>query len=408
MFDSWFYNNNAWGFVLTNLILHILTCLAGFFWLKKVSFSFANDLSLSTALIIIIFFLWYPFHSEAVFWITGRTASLSLLFFLLAWSCILYHAKNKLLLWFSLPFIVLGYFSYENCSLFPLSLSIWWLLLEKKSEYKKRRILLVIVFSWFLLAAYMFTRRLIAKQWVGSYLSDNLVHFSIQAYLKNTFALLGRSFLPPMDNKAAIVVITIVIIAILTVVTIKLYQQKKINRLWILFLFHWLMSYAYFVSLGIDSNGYESERYLYFPSFFLCAWLIYSTVLLSIKPIIKKTFLLFLIFYFIYFFSNALKAYRKAGKLAKDTIDLVEKNSLIKKVDIYNLPYKSYGIPTLRFSFNNYIKWINPNIDTSNIQIISATVFKWNKNVVLIDSTTGGVSSVIRFEENSDKNNPLK
>lgn len=406
MLDILLYKTQSTGYFFTSIFIHISVCAIAFLWLQKISNSLGILLRQKTAVCISILFMWYAFHTEPLIWIVCRTASLSLFFFLLGWLFILWNPKNKILIWLSLPSFILGIFAYENCWLYPISLTVWWFLLNKESLYKTKKTIIAILCSWLLLAIYFPIRKFIATQWIGNYLSDNIVKLDFKMYLKNTVSLFARSFLPPMQNKNILVIATICIVIILTLLSFYLWKQKKTDKLWSLLLFNWILSYIFFVSLGIDTNGYESERYIYFPSLFLCAWLVYSFSLISIKkPIPEILFITFLL-YNIFFLNKSLQAFRNAGNLAKQTITSIQTNLGSKKIYINNLPDKAFGVPIFRFPFNKAIKWFSPNADTTKIIIVSETNFQWKKNVVSFDSIDNKNRNLI-INFNSVENNSI-
>ena len=135
------WHKTAWGYHLTNLLLHIIDTVLVFFlckllFMKYQLFQNIIEASLLTALL----FFAYPMHSEAIFWILGRSATLGLLFFLLS---ILFYLSREQRLHFilSLFFALIawltlmnqhGYCSYSFSSFLSLTIRSNQFLQKKK------------------------------------------------------------------------------------------------------------------------------------------------------------------------------------------------------------------------------------------------------------------------------------
>ena len=83
--DYLFWGKQAWGYHLTNLLLHLINTVFVFLLSKALfkKFTDGGQINLKSWMVSIIFFV-YAFHSESIFWIIGRSGSLGSLFFLLA------------------------------------------------------------------------------------------------------------------------------------------------------------------------------------------------------------------------------------------------------------------------------------------------------------------------------------
>ncbi|HPH24585.1 MAG TPA: hypothetical protein PLW32_11925, partial [Chitinophagaceae bacterium] len=80
-------STNALGYHITNLLLHILNTILVFAVSCELFKLSLNKEYKILALLVAVLFFSYPFHSEAVFWVIGRSASLGALFFLAACYC---------------------------------------------------------------------------------------------------------------------------------------------------------------------------------------------------------------------------------------------------------------------------------------------------------------------------------
>ena len=84
MLDYYLWGKNAYGYHLTNLILHIICTILVFLLSRDFYNKYAHAKGVRFAFITSLIFLLYPMHSEAVFWILGRSAILGCIFFLLS------------------------------------------------------------------------------------------------------------------------------------------------------------------------------------------------------------------------------------------------------------------------------------------------------------------------------------
>ena len=105
---------NATGFHVTNFLLHFLSTFCFYFFARKLFF-LRHDVIVSNnmALAASFLFLFYPFHSEALFWIVGRGAVLCTLFGLLCFLFYLQKEKSRLYYWLSLLCFSAALLSYE-------------------------------------------------------------------------------------------------------------------------------------------------------------------------------------------------------------------------------------------------------------------------------------------------------
>jgi len=370
--DFHLYGTQAWGYILTNLLIHISCCFAGLIWCKKMAKNFGTVLNNNFLLLGGILFMWFAFHSETVFWTISRTASLGLLCFFATWLCFFKTGDNKLWLAAGFVFMLCGLFSYETLMLVPLQIVLWHWLLPVASPQKKYT-------KWFLIvclvaiAVYLPVRRHITLEWIGSYEAKEIYAFNLMSLAKNYGSLLLRTFVPPMQNKmlaAGIGGLFVLCTAIMATIIIR---KRQGGKWWWFLMLNWLLSYVLFTSLGIDMGGYESERYLYVPSFFFSVWVMYSFSLLNTANAVKYIIAVCLIAYHAVFFVAALSQFRHAGQLAKTVIKTIADTpvGLGETTALENLPDKAFGIPLFRLGIKNGLKWLHPAYDTAKLAVAS-------------------------------------
>ena len=146
--DYALWGMNPFGFHLTNVIIHVIATLLLLIVLLKLFSNYKNGLL--AALIGSLIFAVHPIHTEAVTWVSGRTDSLTSLFFLL--SFLLYvkysdEGKSKFYLVFSLLAYFVGLLSKEMIVTMPVLLFLYDFLFKKRDiNWFKQNLLPYILF----------------------------------------------------------------------------------------------------------------------------------------------------------------------------------------------------------------------------------------------------------------------
>ncbi|HXL55983.1 MAG TPA: hypothetical protein VN958_06990, partial [Chitinophagaceae bacterium] len=121
MLDYWLWGKNALGYHFTNLLLHVLACVILFFFLRFILKKYfgLQQTALICWLTCLLFFI-YAMHSEAVFWILGRSAILATIFSLLFLYC--YLKKNEASKYAAgyIFFFAVSLLTYESSWMLPL------------------------------------------------------------------------------------------------------------------------------------------------------------------------------------------------------------------------------------------------------------------------------------------------
>ncbi len=369
MFDYLVWMKNAWGYHLTNLLLHVFNSLLLFFLTGKILRKyFPSNSDFGISITISVLFFVYAMHSEAVFWILGRSAMLGCLFFLPA--LIFYLDRHKIFYFIlSLIMMVLAWSTYESTWILPaLAIIISGVDLKNKiTGIKKERLYIgwiTLLFVFFMCVRYYFTR---------SFLSDYNFRLINGAHLEtlvfNFFKLIFRSFLPPLQNLNMVVFAAAFMTFIAVVLTYSAFKNNFKNKLYIIFI-GWFISLLPVVSLGIDTQGTESERFLYIPTLFVCFILVVLIYRIE-RRVLRMVVIVSLIVFEMIFLYSSMNNYRWASKITFTAISEVEKISNNGNLYVDNLPDEVYGALIFRSGFPDAIKWMKKSGTIDSIKIVS-------------------------------------
>jgi hypothetical protein len=174
---------------------------------------------------------------------------------------------------------------------------------------------------------------------------------------------------------------------------------KRINKYWVFIILCWLFSYLPYLSLGISAKTIESERFLYLPSLFFAASIIYTLFLLfKNKMFIFHVAAISIIVFNFFYFSRAAYIYQQNGKLVNKTFSLLQGQEPTKLIEIRNLPLTIYGIPVFRSGFKEGYHWLaNPIYETQIVTIDSipntqsfltlSLVLQGDKSILIFNAT---------------------
>ncbi|TSC92312.1 MAG: TPR repeat-containing protein, partial [Candidatus Berkelbacteria bacterium Licking1014_7] len=194
MLDAQIYQTAAWGYHLTNILLHIIATILVFNLIKN----FTSKTT--TSLILSLIFLVHPALTSAVAWIPGRNDSLLTIFILASFLSWLKYTQNQnglqkniLFLILHLIFFLLALLTKENSLLLPIIIIAAFSLLRPAVNFKPRQILVFL--SWIgIIIIFYFLR----KNALGDLLSFNPANI-IKSFFINLPALIiyfGKTVLP--------------------------------------------------------------------------------------------------------------------------------------------------------------------------------------------------------------------
>jgi len=399
MLDYWLWHKQAWGYHLTNLLLHIINSLV----LYKVSVSVLHKYRLvtkpvSTAGCIAVLFFAYAMHSEAVFWILGRSASLGTLFFLLS---VFFYLKRETGRYFiaSMLFIFLSWLSYESTWILPaviLIISVVDVQMDR-SELVKEWFCVLPVFCIFFI--YLFLRYYFTGQLVGNYEAGFFIQGNVKVLAQNFVKLMIRSWLPPMQNWKLLIIFFVFLVAA-AVVRFFSIKEHSIKAGLIVFVFIWLITLMHFSSLGIDTRGTEAERFLYLPSVFVCIIICLLAEQVSLLRL-RYVILLGILCIHLAVLMNNARSYRFAGTIVRTTIEQVKSLSHTTVLYVANLPLQYRGALIFRSGFREAVTWMKNEQGIDSVSILSRQTkdqaFARSYQVNIKDSTI--ISKPIRLNK---------
>ena len=260
MIDSQIGGQKPGIYHFTNLLLHILTVIALFFFLKK------TGIKEEISFLLSLFFSIHPLLTNAIAWIPARGDILAGLFSLVSFIAFLeyFETKKYVYLWLHSFAFLLALFSKETSVLVPVLILMYYYFVQKKE-------LLIKEFIPFL------------SVWVCSYtifyfLRQNVVRVSFDP---NTFGLIpfidnlqaipiifGKLFIPlnlttlPFYNNTALI-IGVILIAAVIILIYKYASGEKRTILWgavwfIIFSIPPMLFRAHVIGIGFEYFEYRS------------------------------------------------------------------------------------------------------------------------------------------------------
>ncbi len=276
--DHLIWDKNAWGYHLTNLLIHFINVLLVWSLARELFVRNAGGVALSRrgreaelkAWLAALLFLVYACHSEPVLWIIGRGGSLSTLFFLLAVACYLKRSRSVRWFFLSMACFCIGLFVYESIWIFPL---VAWFISAadlrwagKKGWNKELNYLIgiIVLFGLFLLLRWVQTGSLMGSYEGRMWSKGNLYRLSY-----NYTALFARNFLPPVANGKIFLFCTGLLLTGLACGTFFILKRRQAGGLlWVLCGLSRWSPYCRPSPWESIRMIPESERFIYLPSVF--------------------------------------------------------------------------------------------------------------------------------------------
>lgn len=364
--DFLLWEKTAWGYHLTNLLLHIFCSLILYLFSKEIFTTIVPAKQVqTTAIATTTLFYVYGMHSEAVFWILGRSAILAGIFSLLF---LYFYLKlqdsfyNYLGCFF---FYWLALLTYESAWM----LLIYAVMLSMKRSVKRKSIfpsdskfLIVLLISFI---SYLLMRLFFTGNILGEYLSAGLLKGDISFLVRNFFLLITRNFLPPLFSGIFILTGFAAIYLTTTIFLKRMKNEDKKNLLFLVFLL--LLSNLPYIGLGVDSYGTESERFLYFPSIFSCCILSFIIFNTRIRIAIKNLVYSLLILFHFLALQQAAKNYREAGSVVVQTLNEIKGLEDETKLSVISLPQNQKGAYIFRKGLQEMCDWYDLKIKVNVI-----------------------------------------
>ena len=395
MIDYKLWSKNASGYHLTNLLLHTANSILTFIACKNIfkKYKLRGDINLKATAIAVLFWI-YMNHAEAVFWILGRSAMLGMLFFLCA--CLAYlQRKSTLNFSLSMLFSILAWLSYESAWIIPfVFLLISYMDIGNGiSKWRREKNYLLLIIAAF--ALYLGFRVYFTGAVTGLYESGGVVNADILFFVGNLARLAIRSWLPPFQDQRILIAAFLILMVLIALVIIKAKNQKA-KRAVIIFLFMWSVSLLPYITLGVDTKGVESERFLYMPSFFIC--IVLALIIFQWPHIVSTAAISVICAVSLFVLSYHAKQYRFAGNVVKNTIHVIDSLHNKTRLIADRVPQENFGALIFRAGFPEGVNWLkNPSTFDTVIVLSQSHVDLplrknypgvYSHNVLLIPDTT--------------------
>lgn len=371
LLDKYLYNQWSPGYFITTWLLHSACTVSIYYVSKNVIKKHTPDLPAHTALLTALFFLFYPFHAEPLFWILGRGSVIAALFTILSIYFYLQKDKKRMFLPISLLLFVAALFTYESMwnvifIYFLISfINIKQYPADKKREYVHSGLFLLTF------VAYFVVRYFSLDTITGGYevIDKNL--FQIPFLLSNLVKLVARNFTPPfLHTVFSAVFFSLSAVIFVFAIAMMFKKDKAAGKLMIVL---WLCVISGVITatpLGIDTHGNESERYIYCSSFFFCFFLAIATTLLQKKEwqyLINGFVIAAGIAGLIVYNAN----YRYTSAVTKTTLAFVKKYPGYKSAYFIDVPEEYKGALIFRTCLPEAVRWIDANCKYDSITILS-------------------------------------
>lgn len=354
MLDYSLWGKQAWGYHLTNLLLHIIACVLFFVFLKLLFKKYTSlpNQDFICWLSTVLFFI-YAMHSEPVFWILGRSAILSTIFSLLFLYCFVRRQESLLFKIGVAIFWIICLLTYESTWILPCFAFIISVVTVKRKESTLQREMPYYTFIIIIFVSYLLVRNNYIHEITGYYESAFLLNGDYEILVKHFFALLIRSFIPAFINNKILISLFIIATGLFAWLLKKIRSKKTI----LLLVLCLLISLLPYLSLGVDTNGTEGERFLYFPT--LIAVIIIS-VLIGFAEVEKFSWLFPMLFVIHLITLFVVKTnYVNAGTFNNQIAVALQSKTKGKTIIATELPQAQNGALILRQGFSQMLQWLN-------------------------------------------------
>ncbi len=293
------YQLNSTGYHVTNLLLHMLVCVALYYF---ISCLFQQP---TIALLGAVIFALHPVHVEAVSWIASRADLIGTLFFILSILSYVYYQHNstkKLFLFFALVFSFLAYLGKESMIVLPIIIVVYDLISHRDTAFKRICSLNAIQWTFFILIAigYLLLRFNVtgrmdqAMNWWGGSITSNFLMTmkAIATYILLLFLpyqLKTHYIIEPVTSFLNVWVILSCIVIIISFVTIGyFYKKNKLIFFSLIWFYIGLLPVANLIPTTFSVMG---ERFMYMPSIGPIIAITYGLYTLSQKSNVKTRIL---------------------------------------------------------------------------------------------------------------------
>ncbi len=415
-FLLWELNPN--GYHLTNILLHSINAFLVFLFCSLLLgfFDFEKSKKFHISLFAGILFLVFSGHSESVSWVSGRTDVIATLFVLISFCCYLDFRKTgrKRAVIFSYLFFILALMSKESVILYPLLIFVFDLFLQgkKSRRYNAFKAITIQNGLFFLLLAGYFVFRFMVLGSLLKMSGEFQANFGV--IVSNMMFYVSRSLLPfqvlktlwnillSADAGFGEIAFKFLIFTFffggLLVLFIK--ARKKEKGLIGFTGFAFLVSLIPVLNWRISIGETQNERFLYFPSVFICLLLVLGVFLVFKRKLLRNTLIGLLLILHIGFLYQSNTNWKAAGAVSRGIlfsfITNVKENSAenSEKIFILNLPDNLNGAYIARNGFYESLKLFEPQIFKRVIVGISTHILKDKEDAVSVERVKEATYSI--------------
>ena len=348
-----------------------------------------------------LLFLVYPFHSEGVSWILGIAALSAGLFGMAALLAVVSGLSLGNRIFWCCLFYFIGLACYESVMLLPLMVLV--ILYSEKRSLRGMGGWLAALGGT--LGIHLVIRILVSGVFAGEY-GGKFFGGRVLYYGKNFVALLDRLFLPPMQDIRVQLVCEIILLFGLAVLGFSFWRVMRNERGWRAVgkkrgsqtpkgraAMGWatmgpaVAGRTYFIQLmlllgiscvvpvlsGVSTHTSESDRFLYLPSYFLCAGIAF--VLMHVIRDRRWFYGVMgvLMLYEVFFVEVNNRNWRQASDITREVLARVKGEMAGgKKVFVINLPDEQDGAYIFRLGLPEAL--LMEGVDTSGLVIVNHLV----------------------------------
>ncbi len=369
---------NPFGYYLTNILLHGFDTLLLFHFCRLWKWTTDVNKQLLFAAIAALLFLTYPFHMEPVVWILGRACLLANTFGILALVIMVSKWKESYRISGVAGCYFIGMTAYESVMVLPAMILV--LLIFEKASVRR---CCIWMFAMTLTLLGHFALRVKASGNLTGEYGGHLLHFSFSDIIARTVKTTGRFLLPPMQHATTLAILFIITTIIVLFLLFRLWKALKNDRQALFFLLA-LFALLCIASLipfvfGVSTHTSESDRFLHFPSFFLCGLIAFGLINLLYKKRALYWAVAGILLYQIVCLEITLTNWRKASETVTGLIDNIKKRAPGKKMYIINLPEEIEGAYVFRAGFTDAL--LLHRLDTTGIIVVNRlkrdTLLQW-------------------------------
>ncbi|PWT78021.1 MAG: hypothetical protein C5B59_02630 [Bacteroidetes bacterium] len=381
---------NPAGYYLFNILIHGINSFLLFRFCLSLKFSENDSRQTLFAFIASLLFLTYPFHTEGIVWILGRGASMATTFGLSALLIVMsdWPEKRKILLTSICYF--LGLATYESIILLPIII----LVLLYRQGMTRRKLVIWTVSMIATLVIHLLIRVEIAGSIAGSY-GESFLHIRPLHYIGNFFKVTGRLFLPPVYQSRSFVLLFIPLILLLSLLFFLFIRGNKKNPLLVTYFSKLIiaLSIASIVPIlfSVSTKTSESDRFLYFPSCFLCCSISFLIINLFVTRLGLFLSIVPLTLYNVFFLEKSNLNWMKASSITKDILASIQSQDSSKNIFFINLPGDLEGAFIFRLGLKDALL-INK-VDPSRLTIVN------NLNSEQIRGLPGEIRTEVKSNE---------